>query len=156
MKQLLIRLARAIIRAYEMPVLQKSDGMVVSADQVLERLADHFSDITIQLKDDQLADESYKLYTFREVRDITNTWKPPWPYTKEFWDCDDDARDMMNLVRAKLLGCAVFQVEGWVSATETHRWICYVGANGHVYEHNPRSTFGGMIGLDWKPYWVGD
>ena len=40
----LLPLAKAILRAYEMPVLQKSDGMAVSADQVLERLADHFSE----------------------------------------------------------------------------------------------------------------
>ena len=147
----LLPLAKAIIKAYEMPILQKSDGVAIDTSQVLEYLADHFSDVTIRL-----ADEGYKLYTFWEVRGILDTWTPPWPYTKESWDCDDDARDMMNLLRAKLLGIAVFQVEGWVSEKETHRWICYVGANGTVYEHNPRSEFGGMIGLGWKPYWVGD
>ena len=63
MKQLLIRLARAIIRAYEMPVLQKSDGMAVDGHQV-SPLYEGTEYEGTEYKED------YEFYRKRQMREI--------------------------------------------------------------------------------------
>lgn len=125
---------------------KRSDGIVIGAEEIKGKFS-----LLLKPKAIQFLDNSYKTYDNTIIRKLLDSWKPPWKYIPQLWDCDDDARDFLNLLRSRLLGCAAFIVEGRMGILSArHVWIVYVSKFGDVLAIDPRPKWWGLPNPEWQ------